>query len=506
MSESTLRKVATTVLVADDEHAADIAEAVQEYCEKPVKAVNDLMEAMNFVHRHGDEPLIILLDLNWPYPNREGTYQFIDWLRGRLVEKGVPTAKDRIGPGQCGLILMSAYATAEERYAALKQGGGILKKPFDTDPVGLYTQLLALEDNLGNRRTRTKEHLLPSEVIGECEALIFAYKDARLAVDRRTPLWKDQHIFIFGERGTGKTELVRAIHGWLGLPGEPLHIDCGDLGPATDGQMAHGFFFGHVKGAFTDAVADQPGHFGRLTNQGLVHLDNLHCLNRAAQQPLIKFLETGCYTPVGGAKRSPKSVKARLVVTTSENPEERMLDYKLSEDVYRRLVHSNWFITIPSVRERGTDIILLARHFCSQWKVPEDATPPRQMRLSEGAEQALLTSLQTYHWRGNVSDVCGQVSRACRTAFLKERRELLPEDFAFAANGIMGTSAAPLTTPGNGTLKEVERAARCERVRSALRETKGNITAAARLLGVNRAHLQDEIIRACGIDIKEFRM
>ena len=503
MSESTLRKVATTVLVADDEHAADIAEEVQEYCEKPVKAVNDLMEAMNFVHRHGDDPLIILLDLNWPYPNRQGTYKFIDWLRGTLVEKGVPTAKDRIGPGQCGLILMSAYATVEERRTAQKQGGEILKKPFDTDPEGLYIKLLDLEDNLGYRRTLTKESLLPSGVIGESDALILAYKNARLAVERQTQLWKDQHIFIFGERGTGKTELVRAIYGWLKLTGELRQIDCGNIGLAADVLMARSFFFGHVKGAFTGAVANQPGQFDGLTDQDLVYLDNLHCLSRTTQQTLIKFLETGCYIPVGGTKQ--KSVKARLVVTTSENPEERMLDDSLSEDIYRRLVHNHWFITLPSIRERGTDVILLARHFCSQWLVPEDATPPRQMRLSEDAEQALLTSLQTYHWRGNVSEVCGHVSHACSTAFLKDRRELLPEDFAFAANWIMGTSAAPLTTSGNGTLKVVTKEARCERVRSALHETKGNISAAARLLGVNRAHLQDHIIRECGIDIREFR-
>jgi len=504
MSESTLRQVETTVLVADDENAADIADEVQEYCQNPVKAVNDLMKAMDFVNEHGDQPLIILLDLNWPYPNRESTYQFIQWLRGTLVEPGVTSAEDRIGSGQCGLILMSAYATAEERYAALKQGGLILKKPLDTDPEGLYTQLLNLEDSLKYRQIRAKERLLPPEVIGECEALNLAYRDARLAVDIQMPSWMAQHIFIFGERGTGKTALVRAIHDWLDLPGEPLRIDCADIGSAADGQMAQSFFFGNVKGAFTSAFADRPGQFDRVRNEGLVHLDNLHCLSREAQQPLVKFLETGIYTPVGGANRSPKSVKARLVVTTSENPEDRMMDGSLSEDIWRRLVHSGWFITIPSVRERGTDIILLGRHFCAQWKMPENAPPPHEMRLSERAEQALLASLQTYPWRGNVSDVSGQVSKACRTAFHKERRELLPEDFALPINEIIRTPDS-LRASCNPTLKEATLAARCETVRSALRKTKGNIAAAARLLKVNRSYLQEDIIPACGIDVREFR-
>ena len=503
MSENMLRKVATTVLVVDDEHAVDIADEVQQYCQKPVKSVGDLMDAMNFVHQHEDEPLIILLDLYWPYPNREGTYQFVKWLRGTLVEQGVPNTEDRLGSGQCGLLLMSAYATAEERYAALKQGGGILKKPFDTDPDGLYTQLLNVEDNLRDRLIWTKERLLPAGVIGESEALILAYRNARLAVNKKKADWKDRHIFIFGERGTGKTELVRAIHRWLGLPGEPIHIDCGDIGAAADGQMAQSFFFGHVKGAFTGAFADQPGQFDRL-NHGLVHLDNLHCLNRGAQQPLVKFLETGCYTPVGGAKRSPTTVAARLVVTTSENPEEKMLDQNLIPDVWRRLVHGNWFITIPSVRERGTDIILLAHHFCSQWEAPgDDSIPLWQMRMSKEAEQVRLASLDTYHWLGNVSDVRGKVSYACDTAFLKGRRELLPEDFGFGAN-VIPQSAGPLMTRETGTLKEAEKAARCDRIRSALRQTNGNVSAAARLLAVNRPHLT-EIIRGCGIDVAQFR-
>jgi DNA-binding NtrC family response regulator len=399
---------------------------------------------------------------------------------------------------------MSAYATAEERYAALKQRGGILKKPI-TDSEELYIQLLDLEDRLSNRRTRFKERLLPPEVIGECEALGGAYMDARLIVDKRAPLWKDQHIFIFGERGTGKTELVRSICRWLGLGGEPLHIDCGEIAETADSQMAHSFFFGHIKGAFTGAVTDQPGQFDRLTNQGLVHIDNLHCLNRAAQQPLVKFLERGSYTPVGGAKRAPKAVKARLVVTTSENPETRMLEDRLSEDVYRRLIHSDWFITLPPLRERGTDVVLLARHFCAQWKVPEDAAPPREMRLSEQAEQALLASLDTYHWRGNVSEVSGVVAHACRKAFLKARRILLPEDFPFQAKKNASTPEAPPASLGIRALKVVSDEARKAEVLRALRQTKGNIAAAARLLGVSRAHLHDDIIPGYEIDVEAIR-
>jgi DNA-binding NtrC family response regulator len=406
VSNGMVRKVKANVLVADDVHAYVIRDLVQTFCEKPVLAAADLSECWRIVQQYRDAPLIILLDLYWPYPNKESTYEFIASLRERDAGEG--SGDDLIGSGRCAFILMSAYASPEERYEALKKRGRILKKPFP-EPEDLHLDLLLIEEEMERRRQLRQNTERPEGLIGDCKELLLVYVDARLKAEKLEEEWKHRHIFIYGEQGTGKSELVKAIHKWSGVTGSLLRIDCGRIATATDGQMAHSFFFGHRRGAFAGATADQAGAFDLAQDDGMIHLDNIHFLTSTTQAPLSEFLETGEYTPVGGAAKKPKQVRARLVVTTSENPRECMLDGRLRKDIWRRLVEKEWFITIPPVRDRGEDIVLLARHFCSQWQFPKNAVSPQQMGLAPQAEDFLRTILGTFDWRGNISDVSGIV-------------------------------------------------------------------------------------------------
>jgi DNA-binding NtrC family response regulator len=503
MSDGELKKIRLPVLVADDEVADAICDVVQSFCEQEVTAVSDLEEAVKWVRCHAAVPHLILLDLNWEYPDPRTAYQVMDWLRGRQVDDFAAVGSDLIGSGLCGVLMMSAYATLDERVAAKKREIEILQKmALVHDVDGLLIKLLDLQAEM-ERRRRWAAAPLPEGVIGESPALIQAYRRARFRGEQRLSEWMKQHIFIFGEQGTGKAEMVQEIHRQLGLNGKPLHIDCANIGTTTDGQMAHSFFFGHIKGSFAGAVADQPGQFDRLKDEGLIHIDNLHALKSAAQQPLVSFLEFGAYTPVGGAALPPKVVKgrARLVVTTSADPEAARNNGELSNDVFRRLTDGGWFITIPPVRERGHDIILLATYFCARWKV-SDEPGGTGMELMPQARDLLLNA--DYSWRTNVSDVSGMMTRACESAHLDLRRQVFPEDFPFTRRAPgpppASLSAGELGASRKQATDDVKHRLICD----ALRKTNGNITEAAGFLDYSRQHLST-LIKDLGIDVKQFR-
>lgn len=218
-------------------------------------------------------------------------------------------------------------------------------------------------------------------IVGNCEALNHVL-DVALQV---APT--DLSVLIVGESGVGKEIIPRVIHDNSPRRREKYFaINCGSIPEGTiDSEL-----FGHVKGSYTGAINDSPGYFG-VANKGTLFLDEVGELPLATQARLLRVLETGEYIPVGGTEISKTDV--RIVAATNINIRKAISEGRFREDLYYRL--NSIPIQMPSLRERGEDIILLFRLFAMQMA---EKYKMDRIVLDEGAKQLLLK----YKWPGNV--------------------------------------------------------------------------------------------------------
>lgn len=220
-------------------------------------------------------------------------------------------------------------------------------------------------------------------------------------------------VFIQGESGTGKEIIPRIIHDHsLRKSKRYIAINCGSIPEGTiDSEL-----FGHVKGAFTGAIADHPGYFG-TANQGTLFLDEVGELPLSTQVRLLRVLETGEYIPVGGSE--PLKTDVRIVAATNVQIEKAIREGRFREDLYYRLCTIS--VKMPPLRERGTDIILLFKKFAmdtaQQYSIPEP------LRLTPEAEQVVMS----YKWPGNIRQFKNVVEQM---SILSSERVVTPEILA----------------------------------------------------------------------------
>ena len=218
-------------------------------------------------------------------------------------------------------------------------------------------------------------------IVGNCEALNHVL-DVALQV---API--DLSVLIVGESGVGKEIIPRVIHDNSPRRREKYFaINCGAIPEGTiDSEL-----FGHVKGSYTGAINDSPGYFG-VANKGTLFLDEVGELPMATQARLLRVLETGEYIPVGSTEIRKTDV--RIVAATNVNIRQAISEGRFREDLYYRL--NSIPIQMPSLRERGEDIVLLFRLFAMQMA---EKYKMERITLDEGAKQLLLK----YKWPGNV--------------------------------------------------------------------------------------------------------
>ena len=218
-------------------------------------------------------------------------------------------------------------------------------------------------------------------IVGNCEALNHVL-DVALQV---APT--DLSVLIVGESGVGKEIIPRVIHDNSPRRREKYFaINCGSIPEGTiDSEL-----FGHVKGSYTGAINDSPGYFG-VANKGTLFLDEVGELPMATQARLLRVLETGEYIPVGGTEIRKTDV--RIVAATNVNIRQAISEGRFREDLYYRL--NSIPIQMPSLRERGEDIVLLFRLFAMQMA---EKYKMDRITLDESAKQLLLK----YKWPGNV--------------------------------------------------------------------------------------------------------
>ncbi len=273
----------------------------------------------------------------------------------------------------------------------------------------------------------------------------------------------DFPVHIFGETGTGKELVANAIHNESRRGGAPfVPINCGAL---PEG-LIESELFGHVKGAFSGAIRDKKGRF-ELADGGTVFLDEVADLPRPLQVKLLRFLQEGRFEKVGGERTV--SVNVRLISATNKDLRAEVKKNNFREDLFYRL--NVIPIHIPPLRERCTDVPLLAGHFLRQ---VAERTGQAAPRISDAA----MALLMDYHWPGNVREL----QNAVQFALVKcDNKTIMPADLPLELRPAQNQGAAPRQERG----RKLNRQA----VREALAKTAGNKARAARTLGVGRATL-----------------
>lgn len=436
------------ILVVDDERG--LCAGVQEALKRegyPVDAANDAPTALKLI----GERLYNLVVTDIKMPDMDGL---------ELLKEAKQKSRDTI------FILMTAYGTVESAVEAMKEGAyDYLSKPLDMRRLralvlkALEYQAVVAENN--ELRLRLKKRSEPSLLIGNSEAM------RKLTQLSDEVARSEVTVLIEGESGTGKEIVARSIHLKSPRAAKPfVSVNCA----ALPEQLLEAELFGHVKGAFTGAVADKPGGF-QLADGGTLFLDEIGDLSAKGQGDLLRVLEDGTFRMVGGTKSM--RVNVRVVAATNKNLQEAVTAGKFREDLLYRLQIVP--IALPPLREHAEDIPLLVESFLEHF-----TTKHKRRRKKLSAEALQLC--QRFPWPGNVRQLRNMIERLVITVkhAMIELGDL--PDFLRAHDR---NATAFAIRPGM-SLAEAEKLL----IRQTLTHVTENREEAAKLLGISRRSLQ----------------
>lgn len=285
----------------------------------------------------------------------------------------------------------------------------------------------------------------------------------------------DSPILILGESGTGKELLAKRIHELSNRKKEPLvRVNCA----AIPSELMESELFGHVKGAFTDALRDKSGYFERADG-GTLFLDEISELNLSAQGALLRILQNGYFQRVGG--ESEIRINVRVIAATNKNLTEKIQNGSFRQDLYYRL--AVFTLNIPALRDRPEDIEILARYFL---KKLQDQYPDSPSNFSLETLEALLS----YRWPGNVRELKNSIERAI---IIGSNKDLVEVDDLCVETSRKNSSAYR-----GKNLKDSINLFKKKVIVAALNFRKGNQTLAAKDLGIQRTYLS-KIIKELSI-------
>ena len=377
------------------------------------------------------------------------------------------------------VILMTAFGTIESAVEAMKLGAfDFITKPFQAEEI-----LLRVRNAVDKHELRREVHRLRAEVQSGLDRIVGVSDSFRRLLANVPRVGQtDSTVLITGESGTGKELIARALHATSRRAQGPfVSVSCA----ALPEQLLENELFGHVKGAFTGALAARKGLLEEA-HGGTFFLDEIGEAPLAIQTKLLRVLEERSVRRLGDNRSAP--VDIRVVAASNRDLEVAVRDKAFREDLLYRLNVIR--LHLPPLRERCDDIPLLARHFL--------AVHCRQLsRELDGFSSAALATLSTYSFPGNVRELSNVIEQAVALApgplielhDLPERiRRPLPSAPPRAASP-SGAPAATATTPLEDALGDVEQ----EQIREALRLTGWNISQAATKLGVSRNTLRYRI-------------
>ena len=358
----------------------------------------------------------------------------------------------------CSVILMTGRGTVETVMAATRGGAfDYIAKPFDFDV--LFDAIERAEAARGDQGAEAEEEDLPeTEMIGSSPAMVEIYK----TVSRAAPT--DASVIVEGETGTGKELVARMIHRFSRRASQPfVPVDCSSIAPS----LLESELFGAMRGAFTGADRDRVGVF-EAAHRGTVFLDEIGEIEMNFQLALLRFLEGHEIRPVG-ASRS-KEVDVRVIAATNRDLQRLVDDKKFREDLWYRL--NTVRIVLPPLRERRSDIPLLARFYINKY----NARYNREVKLMDSGVKAL----QDYTWPGNVRQLQHVVERL---TILADR---VDSETVHDALTSMESREKPVET-----LADAEE----DQIRRVLAATGGNKSKAAQILGIERKTLYRKLER-----------
>ncbi len=384
---------------------------------------------------------IVLLDLGLPGMDGIATLDGLRKLRPNLP-----------------VIMISAHGDTRAAVQAVKGGAtDYLTKPFELDDL-----LATIDGTLA----RPEVAAAPGNLLGHSPAMA----DLQAAV-QRVARSSATRILLLGESGTGKTLVAQALHDSSSRAGQPfIEVNCA----ALPEQLIEAELFGSEKGAYTGAHQKRVGLVTQAHN-GTLFLDEIGELPLALQAKLLHFLENGSYRAVGASQAG--SADVRVVAATNRDLADDVRQGRFREDLFYRL--NVITIDIPALRERGGDILLLARHFAERQAREEQGAV---IRFQADAEEALLR----HRWPGNVRELKNMI----------ERLTILMPGQAIAAAQLPGPmqAAEPAGASRSPIEDQLERAER-ELVFDALARSAGHKGMAADILGISRHALKRRLQR-----------
>lgn len=433
------------ILIVDDE--ASVRDSLYQWFKNDGYRVDTAADAASSLKKLQENPYdIILLDIKMP--GMDGIE-----LQNRIkqIDKDIVT------------IIITAYASVDTAIQALKDGAfDYVTKPIDPDDLGRLIRNAIEKRRLVTEniqlRQQIEELLLPDEVVGESPPI------KKVMETVNTVAKTDSTVMILGESGTGKELIARAIHSRSLRRYFPIiTINCG----AYPEGLLESELFGHEKGAFTGAMYRRRGKL-EMADKGTLFLDEIGNISEKMQMDLLRVIETKSFTRLGGDKTI--DVDFRVISATNKDLEKAIKEGSFREDLYYRL--NVFSIFLPPLRERKSDIPLLARYFLRKYAQSMNKSvtdfSPQAMEMFTG-----------YDWPGNIREVRNVVERAM---VVTHGPQIQVGDISFPFS--------PLPTPTGGeSLEEVEK----DQIMKILTQTKGNIAQAADILKISRLTLYNKI-------------
>jgi two-component system, NtrC family, response regulator AlgB len=294
------------------------------------------------------------------------------------------------------IVVITAYASVDTAVEAMKRGAtDYIPKPFTPDQVALVTERVAVVRSMEQRIAALQENLdrLHPEI-----SFSSHHPGMQRAIElARQVAQSDAVVMLRGPSGTGKTVLARAIHEWSRRAGKPLGIvSCPTLSP----DLLESELFGHIKGAFTGAVRDNPGRVAACEG-GTLFLDEISDLPLPLQPKLLRFIQDREYERVGD--HQTRKANVRIITATNANLDNLVKEHRFREDLYYRLNVIQ--IEIPSLRERPEDVEALATTMLGFFGT-------QNHKIFRGFSEEALKALREYSWPGNIRELRNVVERA----------------------------------------------------------------------------------------------
>lgn len=410
-----------------------------------------------------ESPDLILLDVVMPEPNG---YQVAKILKGDPDLRYIP------------IVLLTGKDELEDIIHGLNQGADdYICKPYNSQELiarvhaalrvrSLYGELRDVK--VANRRlqARMEEGFSFSNIIGRSSAMTSLYEVMSKVADSDVP------VLVTGESGTGKELVATALH--VNGPRKDLPFVVANCS-AFNENLLESELFGHVKGAFTGALRDKQGLF-EVADKGTFFLDELGEMSPALQVKLLRVLQDGTFTPVGGTKQ--KRVDVRIIAATNRNLEEMVKAGTFREDLYYRLNVIN--LKLPLLRERKGDVPLLVEFFLK--KVAE-----KTGRAEKSIAPEAMAALESFAWPGNIRQLENELQRA----YVMSGKDAVITRSCLSPAVVVseGSDSGEIAYPNEGKLKDALESVEREMILSAIKRCDGNKSEAARQLGMSRSNL-----------------